>query len=126
MVLQWHALECGYAHNSEGMKAFATVPSGSPWFDGHFPDEPLLPGIAMIGMAFDFAQQIEARNGTQIRLNALKRIRFKKPVRPNEPITMLLKREQREVDIAYNFTVLLHGEAACIGSLTVERVAEHD
>lgn len=124
MVSKWHSLESGSGDELEGMKSIAIAPSGSPWFDGHFPDQPILPGIAMIAMAFDVAQQIEAQNGHHIRLNALKRIRFKKPVRPDEPISLMLKREQKEIVISYNFTILLAGEVACTGTLNVERFAK--
>ena len=86
---------------------------GSPWFDGHFPGQPILPGIAMIAMAFDAAREKEAREGNRIRLKAVKRVRFKKPVRPDEPFTLALKREQKESGISLQF----HDSAGRRGSL---------
>jgi len=106
------------------LEAFATASLGSPWFDGHFPGQPILPGIAMIAIAFDAAREKEAHEGKRIRLKAVKRVRFKKSVRPDEPFTLALKREQKENGISYNFTILLGDEAACTGTLTVERLAE--
>ena len=124
MLSKWHKLNCVSFDENEGYEAIVTAPLGSPWFEGHFPSQPILPGIAMIAMAFDVAQQIEAHNGKHIRLNAVKRIRFKKPVRPDEPISLVLKREQKEIGISYNFTILLVGEVACTGTINVELFAE--
>ena len=124
MLSKWHTLECGSGDEPDRLEAFATAPLGSPWFDGHFPGQPMLPGIAMIAMAFYAAQQKEAHEGKRIRLKAVKRVRFKKPVRPDELFTLVLKREQKEIGISYNFTILLGDEMACTGALTVERLAE--
>jgi 3-hydroxymyristoyl/3-hydroxydecanoyl-(acyl carrier protein) dehydratase len=123
MLSKWHSLECGSGDELEGMKALAFAPSGSPWFDGHFPDQPILPGIAMIAMAFDVARHKEAQKGINIRLISVKRVRFKKPVRPDEPFTLVLSREQKELGISYHFIILLNEEAVCTGMLTVEQHA---
>ncbi|MCX5899183.1 MAG: hypothetical protein NTX06_00350 [Proteobacteria bacterium] len=123
MLSKWHTLECGSGDEPDRVEALATAPWGSPWFDGHFPGQPILPGIAMIAMAFDAAREKEAREGNCIRLKAVKRVRFKKPVRPDELFTLALKREQKESGVSYSFTVLLAGEAACTGILNVELLA---
>jgi len=120
MFSQWHRLECGCGDESDRLEALATAPCGSPWFDGHFPGQPILPGIALIAMAFEAAREQEARRGNRIRLKAVKRVRFKKPVRPDEPFTVAVKREQKESGISYSFTILLAGEAGCTGILAVE------
>lgn len=122
MLHAWQTLEIS-STQGDSLDARAAVPAGSPWFDGHFPGQPILPGIAMIAIAFDAAREKEAREGNFIRLKAVKRVRFKKPVRPDEPFTLTLKREQKESGVSYNFTILLGGEAACTGILHVEPLA---
>ena len=119
----WHSLAVQPGTEKDLIAADAVAEFGSAWFDGHFPGQPLLPGIAMIAMAFDAVQEKEAREGNYIRLKAVKRVRFKKPVRPDEHFTLALKREQKENAVSYNFTILLAGEAACTGILNVERLA---
>jgi 3-hydroxymyristoyl/3-hydroxydecanoyl-(acyl carrier protein) dehydratase len=118
----WQTLEISPAQG-DSLEARAAAPAGSPWFDGHFPGAPILPGIAMISMAFDAAREKEAQAGNYIRLKAVKRVRFKKPVRPDEPFTVSLNREEKKSGIAYSFTILLGGEAACTGILEVEPLA---
>ncbi len=122
MPQAWHKLEISSIHE-DSLEARAAAPAGSPWFDGHFPGQPILPGIAMIAMAFDAAREKEAGGGHRIRLKAVKRVRFKKPVRPDEPFTLALKREQKESGVFYAFTILLAGEAACTGIVHLETLA---
>jgi 3-hydroxymyristoyl/3-hydroxydecanoyl-(acyl carrier protein) dehydratase len=123
MLSTWHRLEYVSGDELGRLEALATAPLGSPWFDGHFPGQPILPGIAMIAMAFDAVREKEAREGNPVRLKAVKRVRFKMPVRPDELFTLALKREQKESGVSYSFTVLLAGEAACTGILNVELLA---
>lgn len=123
MLSKWHRLEYVSGDELGRLEALATAPLGSPWFDGHFPGQPILPGIAMIAMAFDAVREKEAREGNPVRLKAVKRVRFKMPVRPDELFTLALKREQKESGVSYSFTVLLAGEAACTGILNVELLA---
>ncbi len=119
----WHEVTASRSSDSNAITAEAVARCGSPWFDGHFPGQPILPGIAMIAMAFDAVREKEALEGNCILLKAVKRVRFKKPVRPDEPFTLTIKREQKESGISYNFTILLSGEAACTGILHLERLA---
>jgi 3-hydroxymyristoyl/3-hydroxydecanoyl-(acyl carrier protein) dehydratase len=78
----------------------------------------------MIALAFDAARVKEAREGNRIRLKAVKRVRFKKPVRPDEPFTLTLTREQKENGLSYAFTILLGDQAVCTGILHVEPLAD--
>jgi 3-hydroxymyristoyl/3-hydroxydecanoyl-(acyl carrier protein) dehydratase len=123
MLSQWHKLGCVCSDESDRFKVIATAPHGSLWFDGHFPGKPILPGIALISMAFELAREQEACRGNSIRLKTVKRVRFKKPVRPDEPFTVEVKREQKESGLAYIFTIKLAGEAGCTGILAVEMIS---
>ena len=122
MLSEWHKQVCVCGDESDRFEAIATAPFSSPWFDGHFPGQPILPGIALIAMAFDLAREQEARQGNCIRLKTVKRVRFKKPVRPDEPFTVEVKRELKESGLAYIFTIKLAGEAGCTGILAVETI----
>ena len=119
----WHEVSVEHGLDENGISAVVVAKTGSPWFDGHFPGQPILPGIALLAMAFEAAQEQEAREGNRIRLKAVKRVRFKKPVRPDEPFTVAVKREQKESGISYSFTILLGGEAGCTGILAVETIS---
>lgn len=119
----WHTLSVSADPCGAAVAAEAVAPAGSPWFDGHFPGRPVLPGIALIAMACDAARQLEARRGGRIRLKSLGRVRFKKPVLPDEQCTIELLRELRPEGIAYRFTVKVGGETGCTGILHAEPLA---
>lgn len=63
------------------MAARVTTESDSPWFFGHFPDDPILPGIAQLEMVTDL---IAASRNDNHGMTGLSRIKFKKIVRPGE------------------------------------------
>ena len=64
------------------------VKSGSPWFEGHFPDNPIVPGIAQMNTIFDLMQRTM---GPGLKLEGFKRVRFKQLIRPDTPISVLIK-----------------------------------
>lgn len=70
------------------IKAHIRVPPDSPWFDGHFPEAPLLPGVAQLGMVHDLLIRIlnEKRPVTQVN-----RVRFKQMIRPDQPMVLTVK-----------------------------------
>ncbi len=123
MPQAWHSLELS-SKNENSLEARAVAHVGSPWFDGHFPGRPFLPGIALIDMAFEVVREQEARLGKRIRLKAVKRVRFKKPGLPDEPLNIKVKREQKENGVSYSFTILLGGEVGCTGIFHVESIGD--
>jgi len=123
MPQAWHSLELS-SINENSPEARTVVHADSPWFDGHFPGRPVLPGIALIDMAFEVVREQEVRLGKRIRLKAVKRVRFKKPGLPDEPLNIQVKREQKENGVSYSFIILLGGEVGCTGIFYVESIGD--
>jgi 3-hydroxymyristoyl/3-hydroxydecanoyl-(acyl carrier protein) dehydratase len=94
------------------------VPSESPWFDGHFPGEPILPGVAQIGMVFDAIRK--ARN-QDLKLSSVRRVRFKRIIRPDDQLKIIAAPLRQEAG-SYSFRILLQDEAVCSGVMTVEEL----
>ena len=65
----------------EEMVARVTADRDSPWFAGHFPDDPILPGIAQLKMVADL---IAVSRTDDACMTGLSRVKFKKIVRPGE------------------------------------------
>lgn len=55
------------------------VPPDSPFFEGHFPGSPLLPGVAQLRLVADLAADAY---GVPVRLVRVHRVKFSSPVRP--------------------------------------------
>ena len=65
------------------------VPASSPYYNGHFPEAPILPAVAQIELALRFAAE---HLGTGIDVREIKRIKFSDRVLPNRPHFLRLER----------------------------------
>ncbi|HOO40856.1 MAG TPA: hypothetical protein PK425_07075 [Syntrophales bacterium] len=118
MTEHWHRIyrETG----PPGSEAFirASAQSGSPWFSGHFPGEPILPGIAILSMVKDAVLAEEAGRGRRIRVFGMHRIRFRMPVKPDDMLTLAFSMSGQEGKLAYPFKVSMDGKAVCSGVIS--------
>jgi 3-hydroxymyristoyl/3-hydroxydecanoyl-(acyl carrier protein) dehydratase len=94
------------------------VAADNPWFDGHFPGNPILPGVVQIGWAVHFACEL---HGFKPGLTALEQVKFKRPILPGARLTLHLKAggdgrklryEYRDADASYSSGTLNFGGAA--------------
>ena len=95
---------------NDELAAQVTTDRQSPWFSGHFPDNPILPGIAQLKMVADL---IAASREDDICLTGLSRIKFRKIVRPGELLdihaTFVKIKEQ------YMFRITSGNDEVCSG-----------
>ena len=71
-----------------GIEARIRVPADSPWFDGHFPEEPILPGVAQLGLAHDLLCRAFERSLPVARVS---RVRFKQMIRPEQRLAVTVQ-----------------------------------
>jgi 3-hydroxymyristoyl/3-hydroxydecanoyl-(acyl carrier protein) dehydratase len=114
----WYNLKEMKGSQENEISADIHVPSDSPWFDGHFPGEPILPGVAQIGMVFDAIRK--ARN-QDLKLSSVRRVRFKRIIRPDDQIKIIAAPLKQEAG-SYSFRILIRDEAVCSGVMTVEEL----
>jgi len=77
----WYSLVELKKTGEKEVAARVTTDGDSPWFFGHFPGEPILPGIAQLEMVADVIAT--SRNDNRS-MTGLSRIKFRKLVRPGE------------------------------------------
>jgi 3-hydroxymyristoyl/3-hydroxydecanoyl-(acyl carrier protein) dehydratase len=112
------------AGTGEKVTASAVVSGDSAWYVGHFPGNPILPGIAILALVKEAIIASELREGRRVLISGLGRVRFRLPVKPDDLMTLEITREKkRDRMVAYSFSVNLAGEAACTGAFTA-RLAE--
>jgi len=112
----WYILK-GMARSPENeISADIHVPPDSPWFEGHFPGAPILPGVAQIGMAVDAIGK--ARN-RELTISSVRRVRFKRMIRPGDQLKVIAAPLNQEIG-AYSFRIIIQEEAVCSGVITVE------
>ena len=116
----WYLLkEINQSEDNE-ISADIRVPSDSPWFDGHFPGEPILPGVAQIGIVFD---AIRKAQNQELNVSSVRRVRFKRIIRPDDQLKIIAVPLKHETD-SYSFRILVQDETVCSGVMTVENQNE--
>jgi 3-hydroxyacyl-[acyl-carrier-protein] dehydratase len=116
----WHIISHKRDTSNPEVYAEAFAETGSPWFSGHFPNNPILPGIAILSMVTEAITKHESEEGRKIRIMGIRRIRFRLPVRPDDVLTISLSSLNRDDCLSYHFNVTLEGKTACTGVIAAE------
>jgi 3-hydroxyacyl-[acyl-carrier-protein] dehydratase len=119
---QWSLLKEIKVSNHNYIEALADAPADSPWFSGHFPGEPILPGIALIYMAEQAIFRDALAKGGQVFLQALKRVRFTRPVRPGETLSINISGEEEGEDILFSFKITNKENIVCSGAIVAKKI----
>ncbi|MEN6317679.1 MAG: hypothetical protein ABFD82_02840 [Syntrophaceae bacterium] len=120
----WHSVSYKTDASNDVVLTEACAAAGSPWFSGHFPNDPVLPGIAILSMVTDTIKHQESQKGKKIRIRGIRRVRFRLPVRPDEVLTVSLSLPEQENDCSYQFKVSANGKTVCTGIIMIERLPE--
>ena len=65
-----------------------TFPTGEPFFRGHFPGDPIVPGVILTEALAQTAGLAGGGEGRAFRLTAIKSMKFPGAVRPEEQISL--------------------------------------
>jgi 3-hydroxymyristoyl/3-hydroxydecanoyl-(acyl carrier protein) dehydratase len=107
-----HLRHCG----PRQISATAELPVDSPWFRGHFPGEPILPGVAQIALVVE-----TLRRGLQqeLAVTGVKRTRFKQVILPGDQVQINLELKDDGAS-AVLFRILNRAELVSSGTVTTE------
>ncbi len=107
----WHTFENLEKTSGNGVRANVFIGNGSPWFSGHFRDDPILPGIAQLAMVSEAVSRIL---GSGVRVDGFKRVRFRQIVRPDD--TLCIEAIPAKGG-KYSFSITVGEESVCTGIL---------
>jgi len=113
----WYSLTNIKGSSSNEILANAIASAKSPWFSGHFPGEPILPGVALLWMVFDAIKQACSKN---LKISGVKRVKFKQIIKPSDKI-QIVARGKNDDNRLYTFQVMVDSQIACNGIMTVEK-----
>ena len=85
------------------------VESDNPWFQGHFPAQPILPGVVQIGWAVHYANRLL---GFKRELHQLEHVKFKRPILPGARLNLCLTSEPLTGRVRYQYRDALHAYAS--------------
>ena len=116
--MKWYSLISVDILGSNEVIMAAEVSPDSPWFSGHFPGEPILPGVAQLEMALDAIKRLNQRS---LRISGVKRVRFKQVIRPDDKLGITVAPHKKDA-FSYLFRIMVNGELAGSGILMVEEL----
>jgi 3-hydroxymyristoyl/3-hydroxydecanoyl-(acyl carrier protein) dehydratase len=116
----WYKLNNINRSAANEISADIHIPSDSAWFNGHFPGEPILPGVAQIGMVFD---AIRKAHNQELKVSSVRRVRFKSIIRPDDRLKIIAAPLKQETG-SYSFRILVQDETVCSGVMAVENQRE--
>lgn len=94
---------------AELLDAEMAFPPDGEWFSGHFPEFPILPGVAQLFFVRMFSMRAF---GTFPGAASYKNIKFKRPIRPSERVRLKIKRNE-SCEMSFEYSVA--GETASSG-----------
>jgi 3-hydroxymyristoyl/3-hydroxydecanoyl-(acyl carrier protein) dehydratase len=101
------------------MLASVTVDADSSWFEGHFPGDPIFPGIAQLKLVADLVA--EHGEGNLI-MTGVSRVKFRKIVRPGEQLDVQATCSSEDnTSKRYSFRITSSGEDVCSGMMVFAR-----
>jgi len=113
----WHVLGAMAISTTGEISCDVQVPAESAWFSGHFPGDPVLPGIAQLGIVYD---AVCRSRGEQPRVAGFSRVKFKKIIRPQDGLKVTIV-PKHEADGSYAFRIVTGDEVACSGNLALRK-----
>jgi 3-hydroxyacyl-[acyl-carrier-protein] dehydratase len=106
LLLVDRVLEC---KKSESIVAIKNVSFNEPFFQGHFPDRPIMPGVLILeamaqttGLLANYSASIKPDRNDKYYLVGVDKARFRRPVKPGDQLILTVKLE-REIRGIYTF-----------------------
>jgi 3-hydroxymyristoyl/3-hydroxydecanoyl-(acyl carrier protein) dehydratase len=96
----------------DGLRLHFVIPPALPYFDGHFPEVPLLPGVVQIGWAVELARVHlgQSSGGSMERFRELAAVKFMRVMQPGASVWLTLGLDRASREIAFEYRA---GEHAC-------------
>lgn len=122
MTGQWNLINDVRRIGANVLEAEIAVPKDSVWFTGHFPGEPILPGIALIHTVYEAIEKDARERGESVSVPLLKKVRFTGPVRPGDNICLSLTGEDGSMKGLLTFKVAVSDKVICTGQVSVAKL----
>jgi len=109
--------EGGVEVRPDGIAARAQIPADSPFFSGHFPDNPVVPGIALLALvklALAAAAEVTPAAGGR-EVVGFKRVKFRRIQTCGGEFAVRVELREGAQEEALRFSVSIGGELLCDG-----------
>lgn len=98
------------------IRSTVQIQPDSAWFDGHFPGNPVLPGIAQLSVVFDAVRKaLDGRPG----IKGFKKVKFKQIIKPGDALDISATPDAGGTG-AFSFQITVKDEIVCRGIMTTQ------
>jgi 3-hydroxyacyl-[acyl-carrier-protein] dehydratase len=106
----------------ERIVGIKNVTVNEPFFVGHFPDFPVMPGVLVVEAMAQVAgvlvlKSVPDRKNKLVLLASIEEAKFRRPVRPGDQLRIEMKVTKRKANIAK-----MHGQATVDGVVVAEAI----
>ena len=70
------------------------------WFQGHFPDQPILPGVTQVDWAIRYALRVFDLKGS---FSGVDKVKFQRPILPGNTLELLLNWDGAKQKLAFQY-----------------------
>lgn len=70
------------------------------WFDGHFPAQPILPGLAQLDWVMGYGEKLL---GLTLQFQSIQNVKFQSPLLPGDLITLSLNWQEKNRILIFDF-----------------------
>jgi len=98
--------------NTTKLSASVAIGKDDRWFSGHFPENPILPGIAQVKLVVDL---ISRCTSTKLQVTKLSRVKFRKIITPGELLDIRVNCVK--TDEQYTFRMSSGNDDVCSGKV---------
>lgn len=113
--MKWHSIKNLKQSASNEISANVEIGPDSPWFSGHFPGDPILPGIAQLGIIFE---AIEQSSNQKLVVSGFSRVKFNQGIRSQDQLRVVITPVEKNAG-SYSFRLMAEEELACRGMIMV-------
>lgn len=87
------------AGNENVLELTLFIPAALVYFEGHFPESPILPGVAQLDLALYYAERY--LNVDKQRVDAISQIKFTQIIQPDTTLTLTLTLQKNQLSFVY-------------------------
>ena len=115
MSVDWIKIEHLETSGSGRVETRVRVAEACPWFSGHFPAQPILPGVALLGLVGETVRRQGQKQGRNLEIHGLNRVRFKALSFPGQDLVISVGKMPPDTEAKLAFEISRQGEQVSQG-----------